>query len=52
MEYKKAKATGDLIDHKIQKINNKIIQRQLHMRKIKKYLKKDTYLQKKNKKLL
>ena len=35
-----------------QKIDNKIIQRQLHMRIIKKYLKKIMYLQKKGKKLL
>ena len=37
---------------KIQKIHNKIIQKQLQMSMTKKYLKKDIYLQKKNKKLL
>ena len=47
MEYKKPQ--------KFQKIHNKIIQRQLQMRTInkylKKYLKKDIYLQKKDRKL-
>ena len=52
MEYQKAaEATGDLIG-KITKIHNKIIQRQLQMRMLRKYLKKDMYLQKKDKKLL
>ena len=37
---------------KLQNINNKIIQKQLQMSMIKKYLKKDIYLQKKHKKLL
>ena len=37
---------------KFHKIHNKIIQRQLQMSMIKKYLKKDIYLQKKDKKLL
>ena len=36
---------------KFQKIHKKIIQIQLQMRTIKKYLKKDIYLQKKDKKL-
>ena len=51
---KKAEATGDLISNKIAKritkifkIYNKIIQRQLQINVIKKYLKKDIYLQKK-----
>ena len=35
-----------------QKIHNKIIQKQLQMRMIKKYIKKDIYLRKKYKKLL
>ena len=35
----------------VSKIHNKIIQRQLEMRMIKKYLKKYLYLQKKNRKL-
>ena len=43
MEYQKK-------SQKFQQIHN-IIQRQLHMRMIKKYLKKDIYLQKKDKKL-
>ena len=47
---------GNKIDSKImgvsKKIHNKIIQRQLQMNMIKKYLKKDTYLQKKDRKLL
>ena len=41
---------------KLQKIQNKVIQRQLQVRMprkyLKKYLKKDIYLQKKDKKLL
>ena len=37
---------------KLQKIQNKIIQRQLQVRMPRKYLKKDIYLQKKDKKLL
>ena len=37
---------------KLKKIQNKIIQRQLQMSMIKKYLKKDIYLHKKDKKLL
>ena len=37
---------------KIQKIHNKIIQKQLQMSMTKKYLKKDIYLQKKSRKLL
>ena len=37
---------------KFHKIHNKIIQRQLQMKMIKKYLKKDIYLQKKDKRLL
>ena len=44
VEYKKSQ--------KILKIRNKIYQRQLQMRMIKKYLKKDIYLQKKGKILL
>ena len=68
MEYQKtAEATGNLIGNKIadavaklqngtimkfQKICNKIILKQLQMRMIKKYLKKDTYFQKKYEKLL
>ena len=39
--------------HKIvKKFTKKIIQKQLQMRMIKKYLKKDIYLQKKDRKLL
>ena len=56
---KTVKATGDLIGNKIanritkvSQINNKIIQRQLPMKMIKKYLKEDIYLQKKDRKLL
>ena len=53
---KTADATGNLIDNKasdkITQIHNKIIQRQSHMRIKKKYLKKDTYLQKEDKYLL
>ena len=45
MEYKKK-------SQKFQKIHKKIIQKQLQMRMIKKYLKKDIYLQKKDLKLL
>ena len=59
MIQKIAEATDDLIGNKIgdritkvQKIDNKVIQRQLQMRMIKKYLKKDKYLQKKDNKLL
>ena len=37
---------------KFQKINSKIIQKQLQMRMIKKYLRKDIYLQKKEGELL
>ena len=44
MEYQKIE--------KFQKIQSKIIKRQLQMRIIKKYLKKDIYLQKKDRKLL
>ena len=64
MEYQKtAEATGneatDAVPKlqngtimKLQKICNKIILKQLQMRMIKKYLKKDTYFQKKYEKLL
>ena len=64
MEYQKtAEATGneatDAVPKlqngtimKFQKICNKIILKQLQMRMIKKYLKKDTYFQKKYEKLL
>ena len=56
MKYEKtAEATDDLIDNKIRvvpKNSQKIIQRQLQMRMITKYLKKYIYLQKKDKKLL
>ena len=68
MKYKKtAEVTGDLTGKKIngfQKIYNKIIQRERErvtsendkeitkVRMIKKYLKKDIYLQKKDRKLL
>ena len=64
MEYQKtAEATGneatDAVPKlqngtimKFQKICNKIILKQLQMRMIKKYLKKDTYFQKKCEKLL
>ena len=59
MIQKIAEATDDLIGNKIgdritkvQKVDNKVIQRQLQMRMIKKYLKKDKYLQKKDNKLL
>ena len=37
---------------KVSKIRNKIIQRQVQMKMIKKYLKKDTYFLKKERKLL
>ena len=60
-----AEATGDLIGNKIsdkeittvelqklQIIHNKIIQGQLQVKMIKKYLKKDTYIQKKDKRFL
>ena len=53
---KTADATGNLIDNeasdKITQIHNNIIQRQSHKRIIKKYLKKNTYLQKEGKNLL
>ena len=56
---KTAETTGDLIGDKISnkvtkisKNSQQIIQRQLQMSIIRKYLKKDTYLQKKDKKLL
>ena len=55
---KTAEGTGDLIIKLLtklqtfQKIHNKIFLKQLQMSMIKKYLKKDTYLQKKEKKLL
>ena len=54
---KTAETTDDLMklltkSQKFQKVHNKIIQRQLQMRMIKKYLKKDIYLQTKGKKLL
>ena len=64
MEYQKtAEATGneatDAVPKlqngtimKFQKICNKIILKELQMRMIKKYLKKDTYFQKKYEKLL
>ena len=64
MEYQKtAEATGneatDAVPKlqngtimKFQKICNKIILKQLQMRMMKKYLKKDTYFQKKYEKLL
>ena len=64
MEYQKtAEATGneatDAVSKlqngtimKFQKICNKIILKQLQMRMIKEYLKKDTYFQKKYEKLL
>ena len=54
-----AEATGDFISNKIaikitgvSKIHNRIIQKQLQMNMIKKYLKKDIYLQKKDRELL
>ena len=56
---KTAEATDDLISNKIavqitklQKIHNKLIQKQLEITMIKKYLKKNMYLYKKDKKLL
>ena len=58
---KRAETTSDFIGNnkikklklqKFQKIHNKIIRKQLQMGMTKKYLKKDIYLQKKNKKLL
>ena len=58
---KRAETTFDFIGNnkikklklqKFQKIHNKIIRKQLQMGMTKKYLKKDIYLQKKNKKLL
>ena len=57
---KTREATGDLIGNKIankitkifKKTYNKIIQKQYQMNMIKKYLKKDMYLQKKDNKLL
>ena len=56
---KTAEATGDLIGNKIanksqrsENIHKKRIQRQLKISMINKYLKKDTYLEKKEKKLL
>ena len=59
MIQKIAGANDDLIGNKIgdritkvQKIDNKVIQRQLQMKMIKKYLKKDKYLEKKDNKLL
>ena len=45
MEYQKN-------NRSFKKIYSKVIQRQLQMRMIKKYLRKDIYLQKKDKKLL
>ena len=56
MGYQKtAEATGDLIGNKITKVSevhHRIIQKQLQMKMIKKYLKKYIYLQKKFRKLL
>ena len=56
---KTAEATDDLISNKIavqitklQKIHNKLIQKQLEITMIKKYLKKNMYLYKKDNKLL
>ena len=53
---KTAEATGDQIGNKIAdritKIHGRITQKQLKMSTIKKYLKEDVYLQKKEKKLL
>ena len=56
---KTAEAAGDLIGNriadevtKISKIPSRIIQKQLQINLIKKYLKKDTYIQKKGRKLL
>ena len=54
-----AEAIGDLIGNKIgnriakfEKIHNKIIQKQIKISMIKKYLKKDIYFQKKDMRLL
>ena len=51
--------TGNLIDNKVliklqesEKLHNRVIQKQLQMSMIKKYLKKGIYLQKKDRKLL
>ena len=60
MKYKKtAEATRDFVGNKIAnkitgfpEIHDKIIQKQLQMSMIKKYLKEDIYLQKKDRKLL
>ena len=56
MKYKEtAEATSDLIGNKItkfHKIHDKIIQKPLQINMIKKYLKKDIYLLKKDRKLL
>ena len=61
MEYTKkiAEATDDLTGNKIankitksEEVHHRIIQKQLQMNIIKKYLKKDIYLQKKHRKLL
>ena len=56
MEYQKtAEAASDLLVIKLQKsqkIYHRIIQKQLNMNMIKKYLKKDIYLQKNVRKLL
>ena len=61
MEYNKkiAEATDDLTGNKIankitksEEVHHRIIQKQLQMNIIKKYLKKDIYLQKKHRKLL
>ena len=50
---KRAKATGDLVGNKIaDELHHRIIQKQLQMSIIKKYLDKDIYLQKKYRKLL
>ena len=53
---KAPEATGGLIDKielkNSEKFQNRIIQKQLQMSTIKKYLKKDTYLHMKDKKLL
>ena len=49
MEYQKKKK---IHTQKFQKVDNKIIQRRLQIRMIKKQLKKDIYHQKNNKQLL
>ena len=53
---KTAEATGDFISSKItnriMKVSRSLIQKQLQMNMIKKYLKKGMYLQKKDRKLL